>query len=298
MRSEEDSYLVSVSDLMVGLLFIFIIMLMAFALDYRTATEDASTAEARHLQEQADLAVTRDHVVQERDRLAQERDRLADERDRLIAERNALEHERDRLAEASEQLLQRDALRAQMLRNIRAELTGRAIDVAIEPENGILRLPEELLFDSGEATFRPEGRRALGVLAEVLDRLLPCYSSGSVEGRRCPGGTIPLLEAVLIEGHTDDVPLRASSFRDNWDLAAVRALNTFRALTEAAPTLDGLRNARGEALLGVSSYEARRPVMKGDSPDARRLNRRIDLRFLVSAPAEAELRGFRRRSGE
>ncbi len=38
---EEDNYLASVSDLMVGLLFVFIIMLMAFALNLRTAEEQA-----------------------------------------------------------------------------------------------------------------------------------------------------------------------------------------------------------------------------------------------------------------
>jgi len=37
---EEPSYLVSVSDLMVGMLFIFIIILMAFAFDFRIAQED------------------------------------------------------------------------------------------------------------------------------------------------------------------------------------------------------------------------------------------------------------------
>ena len=41
---EEEGYLASVSDLMVGMLFVFIIMLMAYALSYRSAQEQAEGA--------------------------------------------------------------------------------------------------------------------------------------------------------------------------------------------------------------------------------------------------------------
>jgi hypothetical protein len=55
--------------------------------------------------------------------------------------------------------------------------------------------------------------------------------------------------------------------------------------------------ARGEDLLGVSGYEAHRPVSLEPTPDGRRLNRRIDLRFLIAAPAAAELTAVRKRVG-
>ena len=64
---EEPSYLVSVSDLMVGMLFIFIIILMAFALNFRVAQDDATRIEA-------DLVRERDAVNAEKDRLARERE--------------------------------------------------------------------------------------------------------------------------------------------------------------------------------------------------------------------------------
>jgi hypothetical protein len=56
-----------------------------------------------------------------------------------------------------------------------------------------------------------------------------------------------------------------------------------------------LLNERGEALLGVSNYEAQRPASLGLAPEDRRLNRRIDLRFLIAAPSEAQLEEIRRR---
>lgn len=99
---------------------------------------------------------------------------------------------------------------------------------------------------------------------------------------------------MLIEGHTDDVPISRAEFRDNWELGSARAINTYKALHAFEPSLAGLRNRRGEDLLGVSSYEAHRPVSLERTPEGLRLNRRIDVRFLIAAPPERELNQIRR----
>ena len=102
---------------------------------------------------------------------------------------------------------------------------------------------------------------------------------------------------MLVEGHTDDVPISTSEFGDNWELASARAINTYKALLATSRASRALKNARGEDLLGVSAYEAHRPVSLEPTPDGRRLNRRIDLRFLIAAPSEAELSAIRERVG-
>lgn len=275
---EEDSYLASVSDLMVGMLFVFIIMLMAFALNFRSAEQEATR--------------TRDRLESARSATARERDQLASERDDLLRRHEAL-------SEVSARLVELEAQRAELLQAVTAELAGRDVPVTLDAANGVLRLPESLLFDSGVAELRPEGEAALKLVAETLAATLPCYSrspSGTRPGL-CPQPPQPLLEAVLIEGHTDDVPIRNSLFADNWSLSAGRGVNTYKALTGFAPLLGELQNARGEALLGVAGYEARRPVAPGSTPEERRLNRRIDLRFLVAAPNDAELATIIRRLG-
>lgn len=277
----EDSYLASVSDLMVGLLFVFIIMLMAFALNLRSAEEGASH--------------TRTELEDARATVAGERDRVAEERDEL-ARRHAA------VSEVAERLLEQDRTRAALLEELALDLGQRAVPVVLDARNGVLRLPEGLLFDSGSATLRPEGERALRELAASLADALPCHAGGGAAATQAPrcgdAGGRALLEAVLVEGHTDDVPLRGTgAFGDNWQLSAARGVSTFKALTAAAPGLERLRNARGEALLGVAGYEARRPVAAGTAPETRRLNRRIDLRFIVAAPGEPELADLRERAG-
>jgi flagellar motor protein MotB len=110
-----------------------------------------------------------------------------------------------------------------MLAAVQALLRERQVEVSLDPANGILRLPESLLFDSAHAVLRPDGARALRELAAVLARTLPCYSlARPVQQIDCAIAPKPLLEAVLVEGHTDDVPIATPQFEDNWQLASTR----------------------------------------------------------------------------
>jgi flagellar motor protein MotB len=279
---EEGNYLVSVSDLMVGMLFVFIIILMAFAMNFRIAEDDATSIQRQ--------------LTRERDEVGREMRRLAVERDQLAAERDRLAEERDELGAVTDYLLRNDRIRNDMLAAVQSLLREREVEVSLDPENGILRLPESLLFDSARAVLRPEGARALRELAAVLARSLPCYSRApQVQQSDCPIAPKPLLEAVLVEGHTDTVPINTSEFADNWQLASARAVNTYKALLGYESSLAQLKNARGEDLLGVSAYEAHRPVSLEPTADGRRLNRRIDLRFLIAAPRAEELTTIRQR---
>jgi chemotaxis protein MotB len=231
MQSEvkEDSYLASLSDLMVGLLFIFIIILMAFALNLREA-------ESEHNQ--------------------------------------VVDH-----------LTNNSAVQKSILHNIEQKLQQQGVLVHVDAENGVLRLSEALLFDSGQASFRPEGQKAIRALALILAEILPCYALA-------PMGERPIncvdsganLEAVFIEGHTDARPIIGSEqFPNNWSLSFARAFNTYNALIQEVPNLDKLQNSHRQALISISAYEARRPVAP-DPKDPQ--NRRIDLRFLMSAPSK------------
>ena len=300
-ESSEEGYLASLSDLMVGLLFIFIIILMAFALNLREA-EDSNTQETeRQRQQTVQLQQQTQELQQQTVVLQQETHQQQQEQQRLQAETAKLKLEQFRLMQETEarideqmqllsekqdlelvieRLTNNNAVRRSLLQEIQADLANRGVRVFVDEKNGILRLPEELLFDTAAATFRPAGQQAIQQLANVLADVLPCYS-----GQSCPDKvTQSRLEAVLIEGHTDDRPIQTREFPDNWALASARALNTYRALIQSRPLLDVLKNSREQALLSVSAYAARRPVTDSSAEDNRRRNRRIDLRFLMASP--------------
>lgn len=222
-----QSYLESLSDLLVGMLFIFIIILMVFALNFRVAQQQT---------------------------------------------RQVTEH----LANSAE-------LRAQLLTDVQRQLLEQGIPVAVDPTNGVMHLPESLLFDSGSADFKESGFHALVVLSRELSRDLPCYTAGRTP-TYCPPGSHPIIDALFIEGHTDNVPIQNSGFFDNWDLSAQRSKNTYVSLIKDAPVLGKLVNARRQPLLSISAYGDTRPVAPNATDEGRRKNRRIDLRFIISSP--------------
>lgn len=240
---EDESYFVSMADLMVGMLFVFIIILMAFALN-----------------------------------LKKQETHLGETIDDLTAARET---------------------RAAMLNDIKRTLEQQGVTVEIDEDNGILRLPEKLLFQRGEYRIEAAGQNALAHLASVLMRTLPCFATSAAPPQdwRCPATKGGRLESVLIEGHTDDVPMRAAAgarIASNWELSAARAIAVYNSLVGFQPDLALLRNddtaeRGGQRLIGVSGYGEHRPAVANRDETSRALNRRIDLRFLMATPGRARL---------
>ncbi|NBC13318.1 MAG: hypothetical protein GVY09_08230 [Gammaproteobacteria bacterium] len=205
-----DGYLISVSDMMAGLLFVFLITLVAFVINFRIATDEQRAA--------------RQEAVDEKVQALEEKERAEAERDAAQAEKDRLESVRDDLTNARR-------LRSQMLEDIRKRLEARGIRVEIDHDHGVLRLSENAIsFRSSQAELRPQEQRKLAQIGAVLMAVLPCYAVNG--GTDCDAHTRGKLEAVFIEGHTDNVPLQRGAFDDNWDLSAQRAMYTYRLLAE------------------------------------------------------------------
>jgi chemotaxis protein MotB len=185
--------------------------------------------------------------------------------------------------QVTERLANAAQLRSDLLSDLRLQLKRQGIPVAVDPTNGVMHLPESLLFDSGSAEFKPSGHRALAVLSRELEHDLPCYTFGHIPSY-CPRGARPIIDALFIEGHTDNVPIQNAGFYDNWDLSAARSKSTFQNLVKSSAMLARITNERRQPLLSISAYGDTRPVASNVSDEGRRRNRRIDLRFIISSP--------------
>lgn len=223
-------YLASVSDVMSGLLFVFIIALAIFALLLK------------------DQEIKKEQEV--------------------------------------ERLQATDEARSEMLQAIAQRLREKGIEVDVVEDQGVLRLGEAILFESGKADLDGVRRERVHELARALVEVLPCYALEAE--RQSPADCPPkfdaaLVDALLIEGHTDDRPLLPSSpFRSNWDLSTERAYSVYEEVLHAEPRLTTLVNPDNQALLSISGYGPTRPVHAESTDVARAANRRIDLRFIVS----------------
>lgn len=269
-----EGYFASISDLMVGVLFVFLLMLTVFAISFRSAEDDT-----RSLEEELQRALAEVEAEKARNQELTERVRL--QREQLLQALDLLEGE----------LETRSAVRDRMLSRIKRRLERRGITVQVDARSGVLRLGErELRFATRSAELSDNAGATTDALAAVLADVLPCFAQGAAV-QACEPGDTAMLEAVLVEGHTDRRPLGSGSrFRDNFDLSAQRSLTVFRRMIGIAPALRELSNTEGQPLLAVAGYGESRLIRQGASEEDHAANRRIDLRFVLSAPAAAEIR--------
>jgi flagellar motor protein MotB len=265
LEDEGAGYLISVSDIMAGLLFVFLVTLVGFIINFQDAADRQELAK----------------------QLALERKQLAElERDRAQWERQESERERLRLERVRDDLTNARRLRRQMLEHIEDRLATLGIRVEVDHEHGVLRLTENAMsFRSGSAQLASVERAKLAQIGAVLMDVLPCFTGQPPPD--CDATQRGKLEAVFIEGHTDNVPLGHAGnggFRDNWELSAERAMYTYRLLEAYEPGIPALRNQLDQPLFSVSGYGENRPVVPHTEPTAEPRNRRIDLRFIMSPP--------------
>lgn len=261
-EEHEESFFVSMTDMMVGMIFLFIIMLMFFAMKFSDDSVD----------------------LREQNRLLEE-------------QRKAAEEEKKRLRSQLDLLQGAETTRIVIVEQIYNSLKQQGVTVLIDRDNGILRLPESVLFAVGRSELSLQGRDAVVKLAHALATVLPCYTTQpDVETPKdCPQTAFGL-EALLIEGHTD-----SDGGEDmNWRLSMERSLHTYQVLVKECQELSKMcsRQARGEQggypLLSIAGYGVKRPVAENDTPENKRRNRRIDLRFIMTPPDEIAVDAARR----
>ncbi|MDC0648941.1 peptidoglycan-binding protein [Alphaproteobacteria bacterium] len=154
------------------------------------------------------------------------------------------------------------ASRVQELQRFRSEFFGRLRevlkgrdDVQIVGDRFVFQ--SEVLFAQGQAEIATLGQDRLAKLAVTLADI----------ATKIPEDINWVLQ---VDGHTDDVPIRAGRYADNWDLSTERALSVVRFLNQ-----QGLPANR----LAAAGYGEFQPLDAADNDDARRKNRRIELKI-------------------
>lgn len=279
---EEESFFVSMTDIMVGLLFIFILIIMYFAVQ---AKIDALTIEEAEIENQRQTA--------------------------LIAEFG----DGERYSELNEYQIRVGYQRSNILKWISLYLEAQGIDgIQIVEEQGVLRLPEGLLFNSGEYRFESDSQAFMVAqsLSRALNQILPCSVLASdgkpfVEKSRCEKSFYhnknnAFVQAIYLEGHTDnqaineDIGLSGDpNLTNNLKLSARRSTNTFDSIISERPQIIDFHGPvsdagelRFEPVLASSAYGEWRPAASNETEEGRQSNRRIDLRIVMYVPANID----------
>ncbi len=134
---------------------------------------------------------------------------------------------------------------------------GNQIGYLINESGLIIRIPERLFFDSGEAAIHPKVIPILDILVQSL---------GEIQNQ------------IRIEGHTDNVPINTIHFPSNWELSTARA----NAIIRYFLTKHNFDPSRISAV----GYAEFRPIAPNDNSEGRQQNRRVDVVVLSEGHEE------------
>ncbi|MCU0374496.1 MAG: OmpA family protein [Chitinophagaceae bacterium] len=146
-------------------------------------------------------------------------------------------------------MARKDSLNLALVMNLKGSLGAVAdddIDVVVEKGVVYISISDKLLFQSGSYNLTTRAMDVLGKVATVLNNQ-------------------PNIE-FLVEGHTDNVPIKGGPIKDNWDLSVLRATSVVRALQNQF-NIDPKRMTAG----GRSEYV---PVSTNNTAAGKAANRR------------------------
>lgn len=137
-----------------------------------------------------------------------------------------------------------------------AKSIGGGVSVRDTVEGPVILFPEKILFDSGMATIKPNGEKALRKIAEFLDEN-PSIS-------------------IRIDGHTDTDPIIKTKhlWDSNHHLSAARALSVFHFLTKGENIV--------EKRIHVAGFGPNRPIAPNTTSVGKKGNRRVEFLILTS----------------
>ena len=141
-------------------------------------------------------------------------------------------------------------LAAALRQKLENEIANGNLLVREEDGDVVIQILEQDSFASGEA--------------DVQEDFVPALSSiGNV--------VADLPNAIIVSGHTDNVPISRGRFRSNWDLSAARAASVAHAL---------LANGVDPQRIMITGHADTQPRADNDNAENRARNRRIDITLL------------------
>jgi chemotaxis protein MotB len=131
-------------------------------------------------------------------------------------------------------------------------LADKDVEIKVDKTVVFVNLSDKMLYQSGSANITSKANEVLGKIAKIIE-------------------SRPDLE-VMVEGYTDNVPIKTSCVDDNWDLSVKRATSVVRVLQKVYK-IDPKRLIAA----GRSEYST---LATNDTPEGRSTNRRTRIIIL------------------
>lgn len=122
------------------------------------------------------------------------------------------------------------------------------IKIREEDAGVVLQLSDSILFDLGKAEMKSDSTAVLDVISNILP---------NIENE------------IMVQGHTDNVPISSAQYKSNWELSTARAVNVIKYFIETK----GFDPTRFSA----TGYGEYRPLVDNSTEANRAINRRVDI---------------------
>lgn len=162
----------------------------------------------------------------------------------------------EKISKLKNELSALEQAKLQLEDRLRNEINDNEVQVEMADRGLVITFVAEVLFDSGKDVLKQPSLAKLQKVARVLNTTVKDYSVG-------------------VEGHTDNVPIKHSGWKSNWELSTARALGVVHFLTQK----QGVSPKR----LSATGYGEYHPVASNDSAVGRQENRRVEIVILPKA---------------
>ncbi len=140
----------------------------------------------------------------------------------------------------------------EMIRRLRQSISSSGLESGVnvsEDKEGIrITFESPVLFNSGDADLRPDALPVLNELKNIL---------------------VQTPRDVVVEGHTDNIPIHTDRFPSNWELSTERAISVAKYLFE-----QGNLNPEQFTVAGYAEFH---PVDSNETAEGRQKNRRVEI---------------------
>ena len=222
-------------------------------LDLKDVVENQKTNISKLQTEESELTTQYNDLMNEKLSQAEQMNTALRLKSETLAEKERLLSEREIVLEdLQSKIARQDSITKRLNDIIRGALLGfKSDELSVEVKNGkvYVSMSDKLLFKSASAAIETKGLEAIKVLADVLNK------NNDID--------------ILIEGHTDNLPIRTAQYRDNWDLSVARATSIVRILVDEYK-IDAKR-------LTASGKGEFSPRANNSTPEGRAANRRTEI---------------------
>jgi len=155
----------------------------------------------------------------------------------------------EKISELSSKLDELSRAKESLEKRLMDEINAKEVSLSMQDRGLVVTFISEVLFDSGKDVLKEKSKDTLNKVVDVLQTEIPGMD-------------------IRIEGHTDNVPIKYSKWKTNWELSSHRALSVLHYLESK-----GIAPER----LSATGYGEFRPVASNDTAEGRQKNRRVEI---------------------